>query len=612
MIEVEQLKKRWSDFKIPSVTEKHYGLDYPAGTPQLLIELQGFYYARIGEKKGKFRSAFYHALKICQLLWTDEYVSISRKGCLNTYFLQMMKELCQFNDMAATGPASSGKTYAMAVFFLICFYARCDKTTVLISTTTRQDAERRVWADVKKLHRNARFEENEVPEIGEIIEHMMCVVYNPAKIAGKDFNTRDFRNGLMVIPTGGDSSGEEALNKIMGTKNDFVYWGIDEGPAMPTEIMEPRGNLVFNEHFMFVMIGNAATKVDPHGRACEPIGGWGTIDANQRRWRAKTLNVLFLHGEESPNDIYAPNAKSKKELPYPKLCNRFARDSDALFAGNGDIEYGRNTHHYWRFGIGYWMGSDDAQTCLSEGYIKSHNADRIGDRWGIGRVRVFAGFDPGFAAGGDANAVMFAQIGISVKGKVQCVLESESIEIRPRVTDRTEYAEAVAREVVRLCTERGVQPQDFACDVSADGGITGAAIEKVWGLSGVQLLSSLQPSSAERFANRVSQYWMQVRELISTGAVCGFNINSKYARDLFERRYSTEQKVFKVEKKKEMKKRIHRSPDNGDAFTYMTHLISQSGMLDVKSAEEFARDPISEEIKLRYFTPLHVRYSSTG
>jgi len=102
---------------------------------------------------------------------------------------------------------------------------------------------------------------------------------------------------------------------------------------------------------------------------------------------------------------------------------------------------------------------------------------------------------------------------------------------------------------------------------------------------------------------------MQVRELISTGAVCGFNTNSKYAKDLFERRYSTEQKVFKVEKKKEMKKRIHRSPDNGDAFTYMTHLISQSGMLDVKSAEEFARDPISEEIKLRYFTPLHVRYA---
>jgi hypothetical protein len=451
-----------------------------------------------------------------------------------------------------------------------------------------------------------------MPEPGEVIEHFSCIVYNPAKIAGKDFNIRDFRNGIIVVPTGGDSTGDEAMAKIQGTKNNFVYWGIDEGTKMPTNIMAPRGNLVHNPYAMFVMVGNASKKTDPHGRACEPLGGYGSIDANQKRWRGKTLNVLFLHGERGPNDIYFPDAKKQSDLPYPSLCNKFGRLKDALLYGNGDLDLGVNTQDYWTFAIGFWMGSDDSQTCLSEGFVKSHNADRAPDKWGVGRVRVFGACDPGFAAGGDANAVMFMHLGYTIRGKVQLHLESTSIEIRPRVADRKEYAAAVGEEVVRLCKERGCQPQDFAVDVSADGGITGQAIENAWGLGGIQLLSSLAPSTADKFANRVSQFWMGIRDLIGCGYVCGFNCNSNYAKDLFERRYTNDNRTFKVEKKKDTKKRLMRSPDNGDAFSYCSYLVSQSGILDITEDrfQIFDQEQYAS-IKARYFTfndgPLKVK-----
>jgi hypothetical protein len=79
---------------------------------------------------------------------------------------------------------------------------------------------------------------------------------------------------------------------------------------------------------------------------------------------------------------------------------------------------------------------------------------------------------------------------------------------------------------------------------------------------------------------------MTIRDLLATGYVRGFSCGSRYAKDLFERRYNTEQKTFKVEKKKDMKKRIGRSPDNGDAFSYGAFIIWQSGLLDAAVAAE--------------------------
>lgn len=597
----QHYESNWTSYEIPSVTENDYGLNWPVGTPQIIKELKMFGYARTKQIRGNGQSAFIHAIKICKLLWDDEFVCIKKGDALNTYFLDAMYKLCKFRHIAITGPASSAKTYTTSIFLLICFYSDPDKSAGIISTTSSKDAERRVWGDVKKLHRNARFTDNQIPEIGEIVEHLMSVVYNPSKIAGKDFNTRDYRNGIFVIPTGGDNTGEEALAKIMGTKNNFVYWFVDEGPAMPTEIMSPRANLEFNPYFMFGMLGNASYKTDPHGRACEPKDGWSSINPSMKEWRGRTLDVLFLSGERSPNDIYGADAKKKMELPFPRMCNRFARRSVANFAGNGDAEFGKTTQHYWRFAVGFWMGSDELQTCLSEGFVKSNNADRAPDKWGVGMVRVFAGFDPGFAAGGDANSIVFMHIGYTTKGKIQLLIESDSIEIRPTVSDRKDYAKAVAEQVVKHCKIRNMQPPDLFCDASADGGITSQAIEKEWGLSGITMLSSLDSSHKAKYANRVSEYWMTIRDFVASGVVCGFNIRSKYANDLFERRYETDARTFKVEKKKNMKKRIGRSPDNGDAFSYCAYGVAQSGLIDTNDIDSFRKTDNEGERVARYY-----------
>jgi hypothetical protein len=65
-----------------------------------------------------------------------------------------------------------------------------------------------------------------------------------------------------------------------------------------------------------------------------------------------------------------------------------------------------------------------------------------------------------------------------------------------------------------------------------------------------------------------------MQEFIQTGLVRGFNTQSNYAKDLFARQYYTKSGKVCVETKREMKKRISRSPDNGDAATYCSFLIN--------------------------------------
>jgi hypothetical protein len=88
---------------------------------------------------------------------------------------------------------------------------------------------------------------------------------------------------------------------------------------------------------------------------------------------------------------------------------------------------------------------------------------------------------------------------------------------------------------------------------------------------------------------------------MATGAVCGFNIHSNYAKDLFERRYTTDQSAKKVEKKKDLKKRIHRSPDCGDSFSYGAHMVLSSGMLANADVEEFKENLRNGEKVIQFF-----------
>lgn len=612
--------ERWSSFHL-NESINDFGERWPAGTTQLTKDLVGFYRARMGLKRKEFLSAFEHCLRIIRMLWpkTIEIYKDTTKGRIwNNYFLDVIQEACQFRDLVITGPASAAKTFGISVFANINFYCAPNKTLVMISTTSGSASERRIWGDVKDLHRDAKWEQNGyigrngVAPIGEVIEYLKTLTFDENKtLSNSNINERDLRNSVTVIPISDDSKGESALATIMGSKNESVLWIVDELPAMMDNVDKPNLNLRANPFFQFIGIGNANRKSDPHGVLCEPRDGWDSIsDKEGGAWISrKGKTVLFLHGEDSPNEHpIVSHLNEKKKLPFPYLSNRFDREEIAIEAGNGDREMGLKSLDYYRFGIGIWVGDDYLNTVISEKYVKHFSATDDPIPWiGDGRVRTFCGADFAFTSGGDNNALFFIEHGYNYLGDPQIVLDKINIVISPNVETKEEFRRAVAKEIVRYCIKRNVDPLDFGCDISNDGGLMLQAIEIEWSASigspvRIVGLSSQGKATNEKYGKMVSQYWLSTRELISGGCVRGFNILSGYASDLFKRLViNNGRNVNDVESKIEMKKRIRRSPDFGDSFCYAVHLLIASG-LTISKINNTEEKPIDRKGLSKWFT----------
>lgn len=586
----------------PIPKDEDYGIAFPDGTNQLIKELIAYKLSMSKRRTASEKGRFYHAVNIIRMLWGNKDCAIevewfneitqSTEIITNNYFINTLKALSTGENWFLTGPASSAKTFCCSIHGLISFYSMPTETTVMITTTSGSSADRRTWAEVKKLHTHARFSDwmdqvgKNPPSIGSVVEYLKCITFNiDEHIAGKTATARDIRNGIIVIPVANDSTGEHALSTIIGTKNTSVIWIVDEMPEMMDGIMGPRSNLVANERFQFIGIGNAKNMSDAHGKACEPIGGWGAVDFSvDRVWQAKTGNVLFLHGEESPNDHPAISSQQILEVsdyPFPYLSNPTAREQIAIFEDeNGDIEEGKKSAGYKRFAVGIWRDLGEESTILSAAFVRRFSADQEPLPFGPYPIRKIWGLDPAFTSQGDNNALTIITVGRDINGNLQIVFPENTNLIKPLATTKEDHAKSLADKAVKTLFAVNAGAADGAMDIMNDGGIVFDELTKAFGESGITPLSSLGKSEHVRYSNLVTQYWFNIRMLIASGHVRGFNINSNYSKDLFARQFETVSRgKVEVETKRDMKKRIKRSPDCGDSVSYAVEKLRLLGYL---------------------------------
>lgn len=564
-----------------------YGKQWPEGTPQLIKELQGF--AANGKIDG-FLSRYEHALNIIRLQWPDDVVlerEVGEKLYENTYFKRVLRGCCEHKTLGLTGSASTGKTFTCAVYALIAFWANPGATSIIISTTSGTASDRRIWGDIKDLYAKAEF------KIGSPVDYLKCIVFDPGKeLAGKkDMPSRDVRNGIMVVPIGRGAEGAGALRTLIGTKNDNVVWIIDELPEMDEGIFEPRYNLASNNYFQLIGIGNAKSRNDPHGIFCEPRDGWGTEDLDGGEWITKTGYCIFLDGEKSPNmhpELLGITEKSK--LPFPKIINHISLAEMAYSAGSGDPNQGRQTLQYLRMGRGIWPDESIENTVLSRNIITHYHANES-VTWNYKQIIHLCGCDPSFSSDGDNFALMFGTLGQTMEGDIKLLLDQDVFTIPGSKSKGEDFHTQMATKVINACERRGVLPQYFSIDASHDGGLMGQAIMRLWKSNDIKLLSSLgRPQDrlvydgdyrkqTEVYDRAVTAYWYNVRRGVMSGHIKGFNPESRYAFDMFRRRYvSLKNNKVSVETKTEMKKRLKRSPDYGDALSYLVEIALQNGL----------------------------------
>lgn len=590
----------WTNFHLNELRDDDYGIKWPEGTRQLSKELIAFKTSLTNPGFLGIKSPFIHAVRVIRRLWPEDiqlFADCQGHRIYNTYFFDVLKACCEFSHCAFTGPASSAKTFSVSVYNLLMFYSSPSNTLAMISTTSGAASERRIWADIKSLHRSAKFEEQGIEPIGEIVDYLKCLVFDFDKSADpSSLNKRDLRNAIQVIPIANDSKGDASLNTIMGSKNKRVLWTIDEMPAMADNVDRPCANLEVNPFFQSIFIGNAQFKTDPHGLACEPEGGWSSVSFEKSaRWKSKSgRSIFFLHGENSPNDdhrIDMGRMTSKSDFPFPYLANKVARESVAIDKGRGIASLGKMTIDYIRFCIGKWAGDDAQNTVITEAFVKRHKANLDPDPWSSTHRRTLMALDPAFTSGGDANSVSYAEVGTTIFNEPQILFCKKSIEIRPAIDDNTEYQKAVASDVVTEARKRTVDPTDFGLDISNDGGTMLQYIQDEWKRRGQVAISSNQKSGNDKYGTKVTEYWFSVADIIGSGKCRGFALDSNYFIDLSQRRYSSVSKdSVEVETKKDMKKRIRRSPDNGDSFAYLCYMLIKARV--VKTYHELILESI--------------------
>lgn len=583
--------------KIPITIEK-YGCEWPKGMPAAAIELYGF---KEGHLRPGFLSRYEHAINAVRLIWpqypirvklpNDPYYKDRKLGGLvveNNFFYEAMEGLCKSKKMALTGCASSGKSFTASMYALLMFYADPMNTMIMLSTTSGDALKARIWGEIKKLHNEATF------KVGEILDYLKALIFDPSLELKdkKDASLRDMRNGLIGIAIPNDSQGQGALMTIAGRKNKNVIWIIDEMPFMPENVLDPCVNLMANPFFQVIVLGNANKQTDPHGRFCEPKTGWPE-DFKEKSWETRTGGLcVHLDGSRSPNLFPGHEKIDQVEmLPFPSLINHLALREMAIESGQGDIEQGLKSAKYWMMARGIWLSSALDATVLSPSIVKQSGADQD-IRWGFGPKKRVAAADPSFTIGGDEFCLLLGTLGNEEEtGQMVLVPDAEHILITPELGVGDDLYTQLAAKVLRILLANNVSPESFGLDASHDGGVMGQTIMRLWGNSGIHLISSLGTPTErrvsdqdlavakDRYDRQVTEYWFSVRAAVQLGRIKGFNMTSGYSKDLFDRKYSFKPggKVS-VETKGDMKERIKRSPDRGDCLSYLVEVARRQGL----------------------------------
>lgn len=547
-------------------------------------------------------------LECMRLQWAgDEAVLKLDHGEFKNYWAyRIAYAFCNFKRLTFMGCGSSGKTHVVGLCIYTAWKCAAWKTSALISTTSGESADQRIWGSMKDFYRADKL------RIGKLLEYKHSIVLTEER-AAKD---RDYKNSIHLVLIKPGSEGDNALAAISGRKNDIVIWVRDEGQLMSNDITGARSNLMTNPFYQDIQLGNAPREGTQFYEDAKPYGpkypnGYRSVDLNTEIcWPTKTGMCFWLDGEKSPNLTEDGSDR------FPRIMN-----SESI----KDIESewgGRDTPGYWTQVRGFPHTSDIQDTVLTPALITAFGADKD-VIWRGERVTVLAGFDSGLKSDGDPCVIDFLKLGHEIDGTLVAEFEKETIIVASSSESKDPYEIQIARKVIALCQERDCK--SICHDVSGDGGIMLKALMEAAAGTGIEITPVSFGGSpddtmigngddrkcSEVYDRRVTQLWYNVRFAVQAGVIRGMQPYSRATQQLCQRKVviQNKEKRISVETKRDMKKRIKRSPDDADSRVLAIenarrHGLSMSvSIIESEEPEEDFDEP--EEKQSRYQSGFH-------
>lgn len=551
-------------------SDVQWGIDWSKlGSPPLIQRHQYCAYWNVGN------GAFYHRKERIKAFWPDFQ--------WHRWNERRLQGLCKYDWNTWLGPASSAKTTDAAVFAVEYWLQAPDRTAVLVCSTTMDMLKSRIWGQIARYH-------SKLPaglgNVGELVDSKTRILWQHG----------DNINGIFGKAVE-EGPVDEVVNNLIGYHTERVLLILDEMQGIREAIMRATFNMVSNQKFSMLGMGNPDGLLNPLGRESEPVDGWdNVVRAETEQWEThggpteKRGLCQFFDGRKSPAD---DSEQERQRMPW--LVNK--KWVAGILKGCHGNE---NAPEYWQMAIGWPPPMGLESTVLDPSILETyHCRDRA--VWTDGFVNC-AALDPAFS-GGDKAILQFMRRGeVREDGGKRWIIwfgEWLEVPIDGVRTDRTIELQIV--DFVKVeCEKRQVKPSEFALDVGGRGAALAGTFQTEWGNvvwvesggSASELpINDSGKTARESYDNRSSELCLSVRELAVANSIRGLSEEAAKqgcARRTFYRngKWCVEPKVGskgRTDEKgravKGYKERMQHSPDHWDACAVGVELCRQKGVV---------------------------------
>jgi hypothetical protein len=455
-------------------------------------------------------------------------------------------------------------------------------TTVMVSTTTKDALDMRIWGSMMELYTSAR-------ELRPWLEGHAAPSKHRLTMRPMDFTVEevaDKRDGIIGIAC---KVGEKwvGISNYVGLKNHRVLLIADEGHLMSHGFLDSVSNLRKNPVFKLVVLGNPKDPKDPLGEAAEPAagdGGWDGYSPEKKTkvWKTRSEGVAIqLCGLDSPNFHYPRGLNPYKHLIRPEQIEQDIR------------EYGEDSEQASMMNYGIMPRTGTKKRVIDMLMCERHRAFEEPIWSDVTRLTRCAGLDAAYSGtGGDRCVFTELLFGQAIGGIVLISVEAQVIvPINPAL--KIEAEDQITNWCSAECTSRGIKPENFGIDSTGRGTLV-SSMARHWSPSILAIEFGGTPSkdrnaSATDHRKEYDVYGKQVTALwyASRLVVLG-NQFRKLPRNAVEEASMRDWMVVKnrnvhgeplidVEPKDKMKVRVSRSPDLWDSLCVALEVARRRG-----------------------------------
>jgi hypothetical protein len=582
---------------IPDDVIYHPRYNFPKCPPETpMQQVENFCFARDWPAEYGGLGAFKHLQNFIKITWPDIQ--------WNDWMERMLRSLCDTDYVIRDGGTmvdggsgsmvrvggttlryvnwvgcgSASKTFSAGLFACAWFMFDCfrgkQETSITLTSTSKGIIAQRVWPVIQKCYHEAKHADGSKLKWGHLVDSKKMVQC----VKG------DEKHSICAVAVEpGDL--QASLDKIKGRHTPRMMVIVDEANSTPQAIFECIPNMLTSVTELIVLvIGNAGSRLDPHGRCCEPKRGWKSIGIEDDVWETKGVEqwgigpgiCLHFDGARSPNVLAG---KTEHRHIYS-----FERWQQVLRMGE---EY-RNTLQHWSQDRGFWPPDGLQTTVFTEALVVSH--DGMGKFDWIDQPKPCCGLDTAF--GGDDCVYTPGLLGMVRGPKLALqLLPPVLVPFNPDSSDSIDYQ--IAQWFIARCKKDGVDPEYAGLDASGTGRGVAAFVLQLWsprvhavefgGAASDMPASTTDPREGrEVYSNKVTELWYSCRELLSSDQLKG--LSEQQVKEFCSRTYEFVNRKYIVEPKRKMKVRIGYSPDYSDSVVVMVEVARRNGLKAVAIA----------------------------